>query len=190
MDEKISRGKLVKGGAAGALAVGALGVVEAAGAQHPHPNGAILIHIHGVLTGTPHGGAPGVRLAISIDVAGRRTDLAGAGWDSGIGTTGTGMKPGGEPPGGPVGACYYTASGSLNGTKVTLVGRSLWTNRDLALADSEDPGKSDTRADGRNFNGTADLVTGEITWSLSPGGAAFAGKGLVVLTKADQVSNP
>src|SRR2546425_12903881 len=109
MDEKISRGKLIKGGAAGALAVGALGVVEAAGAVNG--SGAIHIHIHGVVTGTPHGGAPGVKLAITIDVAGRPNDLAGAGWDSGTLTTGpTGMKPGGPFPGGPAGACHYTAS--------------------------------------------------------------------------------
>ncbi len=154
-------------------------------------SGAIHIHIHGVVTGTPHGGAPGVKLAITIDVAGRPNDLAGAGWDSGTLTTGpTGMKPGGPFPGGPAGACYYTASGSLDGSKVTLVGRSLWTNRPFALADTEESVKSDTRADGRDFNGTADLVTGDITWSLSPSGAAFAGKGLVVLTNGDQVSNP
>ncbi|MGH3056805.1 MAG: hypothetical protein ACRDNA_05170 [Gaiellaceae bacterium] len=82
--------------------------------------------------------------------------------------------PGGPIPGGPVGACYYTASGSLEGEALTLVGRSLFTNRVLALADSEDHGKSDTRADGRDFNGTVNVKTGEVmNWSLSPQGATF-----------------
>jgi hypothetical protein len=183
--KKVSRKQLIKGGAGGALALGALGAVEAAGAQ---PSGALLIHIHGVLSGVSV--PPTVQLAISMDVAGRPEDLAGAGWDSGIGTTGVGMKPGGPPPGGPIGACYYTASGALDHEMVTLVGRSLVTNRDLVTADEEDPHKSDTRADGRDMNATANIRTGDLTFSLSPGGASFAGKGVVVVTQASRVSKP
>lgn len=182
--KKVSRRHLLKGGAGGALALGALGAAELGGAQPP---GALLIHIHGVLSGVSVPST--VRLAISMDVAGRPADLAGAGWDSGLGTTGAGMKPGGPPPAGPVGACYYTASGALDHDVVTLVGRSLLTNRPLDTGDEEDPHKSDTRADGRDMNATANVRTGEITFSLSPGGASFAGKGVVVVTQASQVSN-
>lgn len=183
--KKVNRKQLIKGGAGGALALGALGAVEAAAAQ-PSGRGAVLIHFHGVLSGVSVPST--VKLAVSMDVAGRLEDLAGAGWDSGLGTTGVGMKPGGPPPAGPVGACYYTASGSLEGSVVTLVGRSLVTNRPLTFADAEDPGKSDTRADGRDMNATADLDTGHITFELSPGGAAFAGEGVVVVTHASRAS--
>lgn len=184
--KKVSRKQLIKGGAGGALALGALGAAEVAGAQPG--NGALLIHIHGVLSGVSVPST--VKLAISMDVAGRPGELAGAGWDSGIGTTGAGMKPGGPPPGGPVGACYYTASGKLDHDTVTLVGRSLVTNRALATADEEDRHKSDTRADGRDMNATANIRTGDLTFSLSPEGASFAGKGVVVVTGASGVSNP
>lgn len=184
--KKVNRKQLIKGGAGGALALGALGAVEAASASGRRR--ALHVHIHGVLSGVSVPSS--VKLAISMDVSGRPEDLAGAGWDSGLGTTGVGMKPGGPPPGGPVGACYYTASGSLEGSMVTLVGRSLVTNRALATADAEDPGKSDTRADGRDMNATADLNTGDITFSLSPDGAAFAGKGVVVVTNASRASTP
>lgn len=183
--KKVNRKQLIKGGAGGAVALGALGAVEAASASGRR---ALHVHLHGVLSGVTVPST--VKLAISMDVAGRPEDLAGAGWDSGIGTTGSGMKPGGPPPGGPIGACYYTASGSLEGSKVTLVGRSLVTNRALPTADAEDPGKSDTRADGRDMNATADLDTGDITFSLSPDGAAFAGKGVVVVTNASRASKP
>jgi Inositol monophosphatase family len=87
---------------------------------------------------------------------------------------GEGLVPGGPLPGGPVGACYYTASGTLESGTLTLVGRSLLTNRVPTLADSEDPGKSDRRADGREFNSTVNVKTGEvINWSLSTPGGTF-----------------
>jgi hypothetical protein len=132
-----------------------------------------------------------VTLPVSIDVAGRPDDLAGAGWDAGTGTTGSGMVPGGDPPAGPIGACYYTVSGQLEGNVVTLVGRSLFTNRPLANADTEDPDKSDTRADGRLINVTADLDSGEIIWSLTAPGSIpdpFTGIGVVMVTHASQTS--
>lgn len=181
---KTSRRQVLKGGAGGVLAAAAL----AAGASPAYAQGrrGLLIHIHGVLQN-----AAGVLLPVSIDVAGRPDDLAGAGWDAGTGTTGFGMVPGGPPPAGPVGACYYTAAGQLEGDVVTLVGRSLLTNRPLTTTDAEDPGKSDTRADGRIMNATADVDTGEITWSLSVPGAPpvpFTGVGVVVVTHASQTS--
>ncbi len=132
-----------------------------------------------------------MKLPVSIDVAGRPDDLAGAGWDAGTGTTGSGMVPGGPPPGGPVGACYYTAAGQLEGDVVTLVGRSLFTNRPLTTADAEDAGKSDTRADGRILNATANVDTGEITFALTIPPATpvpFTGFGVVVVTHASQTS--
>jgi hypothetical protein len=199
MKEKVDRKRLIKGGAGGALALGLLGAGAApAAARGGHDDDdddddderrGLHIHIHGVLSGVSVPST--VKLAVNIDVAGRRNDLAGAGWDSGTGTEGpSGMKPGGDPPAGPVGMCYYTASGSLDDRTLKLVGRSLLTNRPLATADAEDPGKSDTRADGRNFDATVDVRTGAITWSLSPGGATFAGKALVVVTRGGRTSRP
>ncbi|MGH3452645.1 MAG: hypothetical protein ACRDQW_18470, partial [Haloechinothrix sp.] len=170
--DKISRRELIKGGAGGALTLGIVGA-GAVRAAADDVGGGLLIHVHGNLMGygaTP----PTVRLAVSFEVFGRADSLAGAGWDGGTGTDPSGLVPGGPPPGGPVGACYYTASGSLEGRTLTLVGRSLLTNRPLATADTEDPGKSDTRADGRDFNATVNVKTGEvINWSLSPMGASF-----------------
>lgn len=169
--EKLSRRQLVKGSAGGALALGVLGAGASTAAAGEEDG--LHIHVHGNLRG--YGATPStVRLAVSFDVFGRADSLAGAGWDGGTGTDPSGLVPGGPPPGGPVGACYYTASGSLAGRTLTLVGRSLFTNRSLTTADTEDPGKSDARADGRDFNGTVNLRTGVVSnWSLSPEGATF-----------------
>lgn len=187
-EKKVSRKQLVKGGAGGALALGALAAAGPAGARTASGRDARHVHIHGVLFGvfpTP----AAARLAVSLDVAGRPDDLAGMGWDSGITAGPTQMKPTGNYPVGPVGACIYTANGAMDDRTVTLVGTSLLTNRPHpARADSEDPTKSDTRADGRNFNGSADVDTGDITFSLSPDGGSFAGKGTVVVTHASRAS--
>lgn len=182
MEKKVDRKQLIKGGAGGALALGALAAgASPAAADDGHDDdddehgrrGGLQVHVHGNLQGS--GATPStVRLAVSFDVFGRDKSLAGAGWDGGTGTDPSGLVPGGPAPGGPVGACYYTASGSLEGQTLTLVGRSLFTNRALTVADSEDPGKSDTRADGRDFNATVNVKTGEvINWSLSPLGGSF-----------------
>jgi hypothetical protein len=120
-------------------------------------------------------------LAINIDVAGRSRDVAGAGWDSGTGSNPNGMVPTGNFPVGPIGACYYTAAGRLQASQVTLEGTSLWTNRST----QQEEGKSDTRADGRALNATANLKTGHITWSLSPQGGSFEGDGTVVVIGDD-----
>jgi hypothetical protein len=170
--DRIGRRQLLKGGAGGALALGAL-ALAAAPALADDDDGGLSIHVHGNLQG--YGATPStVRLAVSFEVFGRVNNLAGAGWDGGTGTDPSGLVPGGPIPGGPVGACYYTGSGSLVGDTLTLVGRSLFTNRALALADSEDPGKSDARADGRDFNATVNVKTGEVmNWSLSPQGGSF-----------------
>jgi hypothetical protein len=170
--DKIDRRQLIKSGAGGALALGMLGLAAAPALANDDDDG-LLIHVHGNLRGKAPTPAT-VRLAVSFEVYGRARSLAGAGWDGGTGTGPAGLVPGGPPPAGPIGACYYTASGSLRGRTLTLVGRSLVTNRDLTTADTEDPGKSDTRADGRDFNATVNVRTGRvINWSLSPMGASF-----------------
>lgn len=187
--DKINRRQVIKGGAAGTLALGALAIGASAASADEGRGGGIAIHIHGVLNGvgaTP----PAATLAINTDVAGRRGDLAGAGWDSGTNnTTAGGMVPNAGPASadpsgtaGPVAACYYTASGSVVGDVVTLKGRSLFTNRGWpGQADTEDTQKADTRADGRELNATANLKTGAIMWSLSPAGGTFAGTGTVMV---------
>src|SRR5881296_2507617 len=117
--DKIKRRQLIKSGAAGTLALGALAVGASAASADEGRGGGIAIHIHGVLSGP-------FLAAINIDVVGRRDDLAGSGWDSGTQGT-TGMVPGAGPASlepdvltaGPVGACYYTASGKLVGDVVT-----------------------------------------------------------------------
>jgi hypothetical protein len=169
--DKINRRQLIKGGAGGALALGMLGLA-AAPALADDDDG-LLVHVHGNLRGKAPTPAT-VRLAVSFEVYGRARSLAGAGWDGGTGTVPGGLVPGGPPPAGPIGACYYTASGSLRGRTLTLVGRSLVTNRDLTTVDTEDPGKSDTRADGRDFNATVNVRTGKVIhWGLSPMGGSF-----------------
>ena len=189
--DKIDRRQLLKGGASGALALGVLGLA-AAPAFADDGGGGLLIHVHGNLRG--YGATPStVRLAVSFEVFGRANSLAGAGWDGGTGTDPTGLVPGGPIPGGPVGACYYTGSGSLKNGWLTLVGRSLFTNRALTLTDSEDPGKSDTRADGRDFNATVNVDTGQvINWSLSPEGGTFksdpANPSLVMVSRGGNTS--
>jgi hypothetical protein len=187
MGKKVSRKQLIKGSAGGALAIGVLGPGAAPAFADDDNNGGLHVHVHGNLQG--YGATPStVRLAVSFDVFGRETSLAGAGWDGGTGTDPTGLVPGGPPPGGPVGACYYTASGSLEDETMTLVGRSLLTNRALAVADIEDPGKSDTRADGRDFNATVNLETGFVeNWSLSPQGGSFRGPALVMVKRGGRV---
>lgn len=187
--DKLSRRQLLKGSAGGALAVGALAAASPARAAE---GDGLQIHVHGNLQG--YGDTPStVRLAVSFDVFGRADSLAGAGWDGGTGTDPSGLVPGGPPPGGPVGACYYTASGSLVGRRLRLVGRSLLTNRALTTADTEDPGKSDTRADGRDFNATVNVRTGVVSnWSLSPEGATFrtdpANPSLVMVVRSGSTS--
>jgi hypothetical protein len=183
--DKMDRRQLLKGGAGGALALGALAAASPASAA---VGDGLHVHVHGNLRGT--GATPStVRLAVSFDVFGRADSLAGAGWDGGTGTDPSGLVPGGPPPGGPVGACYYTASGSLADRRLTLVGRSLFTNRALTLADDEESDKSDTRADGRDFNATVNVRTGRvINWSLSPEGGSFesdpANPSLVMVVRA------
>lgn len=187
--DKMRRRQLIKGGAAGTLALGALAAGASAASADEGRGGGIAVHIHGVLNGV--GGTPAAAtLAISTEVAGRRDDLAGSGWDSGTNnTTAGGMVPtagpaSADPSGtaGPVAACYYTAAGSLQGDVVTLRGRSLFTNRRWpSAADAEDSQKADARADGRELNATANLKTGAISWSLSPAGGTFAGTGTVVV---------
>jgi hypothetical protein len=171
--DKIGRRQLLKGGAGGALALGALALAAAPVLADDDDDGGLLIHVHGNLQG--YGATPSTaRLAVSFEVFGRGNSLAGAGWDGGLLTDPSGLVPGGPPPGGTAGACYYTASGSLAGNTLTVVGRSLFTNRPIAIADTEEPDKSDTRADGRDFNGTVNVQTGEVmNWSLSPMGGSF-----------------
>src|SRR5712691_10456425 len=181
--DKMKRRELIKSGAAGTLALGAMAAGASVASADEGKGRCTAIHIHGVLNGV--GGTPAAAtLAISAEVAGRRGDLAGAGWDSGTNnTTGGAMVPNPGPPSadpsgtaGPVAACYYTAAGSLQGDVVTLRGRSLFTNRAWpGKTDGEDPNKADARADGRELNATANLKTGAITWSLSPAGGTFAG---------------
>ena len=187
--EKLSRRQLIKGSAGGAVTLGVLGA--GASTAVANDDDGLIVHVHGNLQG--YGATPStVRLAVSFEVFGRADSLAGAGWDGGTGTDPSGLVPGGPPPGGPVGACYYTASGSLEGRRLTLVGRSLLTNRAVALADTEDPGKSDTRADGRDFNATVNIRTGRVSnWSLSPMGGSFetdpANPSLVMVARGGHV---
>jgi len=178
--DKLKRRQLIKGGAAGTLALGAFAAgASAASADEGRGKEGIAVHIHGVVGGG---------LAISMDVAGRPDDLAGAGWDGGLSNVGTTKPlvpgPGPTATSGPAGACYYTAAGKLEGNMVTLKGRSLFTNRPLDKADAEEPGKSDTRADGRTLDATANVETGFITFSLTAPGVTpvpLSGFGTVVL---------
>src|SRR5437899_1082129 len=121
MATKVSRKQLIKGGAGAVLALGALAAAESTAADGRH---GMHVHIHGQVKATP----TSTPVAISIDVAGSADDLAGAGWDGGTASGPTGMVPGS-----PVGACYYTAAGTIvkegGSRKVVLDGMSLFNNR-------------------------------------------------------------
>jgi len=178
----LTRKQLLRTGAIGAAAAAALPATGSIGLSAP--GGHLAIHIHGVVTGVVDP-FMGLQVALSIDVAGQHkqtmpaiTPLAGAGWDSGT-TTATGMVPTANTATGPVGACYFTQAGELDGQIVSLEGTSLFTNRPLPLSDAEEPGRSDTRADGRSVTTRADLRTGEITWQLG----TFVGRGKGVVVK-------
>ncbi len=175
---RVSRKELLKVGAGSALALGVAAVAPRAAKASGDK---VAIHIHGVVTGQTGTPAAGATLAVSIDVAGRPDNLAGAGWDSPTPTAEMVPGPGPTSTSGPVGACIYTAAGQLIDDDVQLQGRSLFTNRALPLADSEDPGRSDTRADGRLVQISANLETGAILWSLGTpvGTFFFAGQGVV-----------
>lgn len=191
-ENKIGRRELLKGGAGGALALGMLGL--AATPAFAAEGDGLLIHVHGNLKG--YGATPSaVRLAVSLEVFGRANNLAGAGWDGGTGTSPAGLVPGGLTPpagAGPISACYYTASGTLDGGILTLVGRSLFTNLGTPR-DTEEPGRSDTRADGRDFKATVNVRTGHVSnWSLSPSGGSFrsdpAHRSLVLVVRAGRTT--
>lgn len=165
----LTRKQFLKGSAIGAAALAAT-ATGPAGLASADEGGHLFIHFQGVLKrGT-------ATIAISVDVAGQKDGLAGAGWDSGMG-------PNGMVPSTPVGACYYTAAGTLDEHVVKLDGMSLFTNRPAALADAEEAGRSDTRADGRLMKAEANLKTGEIKWTLFPAGTTadfFTGTGVVI----------
>lgn len=171
----VTRKQLLKSGAGGAVALGALAAIPAAQAKTAEDG--IGVHAHAVVTRPD-----GFNLAISLDVAGRADSLAGSGWDSGAAASSPTMVPTSV-----VGACYYTAFGSLEDDVVTLNGKSLFTNRPLTQSPEETTPRSDTRADGRDFHAELNLATGHIKWTLVPGDATqlFQGSGVVVLIDKD-----
>lgn len=171
---KFTRKQFLKGGAIGAAAIAAMPLTGGrASADDEDGGGDVFIHFHGVLS-RDFGGTTGIlNLPISVDVAGRKGNLAGAGWDSGTTAGPTGMVPTGV-----AGACYYTAAGRLDKHVVLLEGRSLFTNA-----------AEDTRADGRRMFADANLKTGRIRWTLVPAAtttrptsdaAYFTGTGVVI----------
>lgn len=174
---QITRRQLLKSGAGGAAALAALAVAPVAAVASTSRKNGIAVHAHGVVRNPG-----GFNLAISLDVAGRADSLAGAGWDSGSDQTSPTMVPGSV-----IGACYYTAFGSLRNDVVTLDGKSLFTNRALTASPEEATPRSDTRSDGRSFHGRLNLENGRISWSLDPGNPAalFTGTGVVVLIDQD-----
>ncbi len=164
---KLTRKQLLKAGGVGAVALAATAATGST-AKASGDKKEVAVHIHGVLRLVAD---PSVTLPVSIDAAGTRNNLAGSGWDSGTAAGSTTMVPNANV----TGACYYTVAGHIDDDVVRLRGRSLFTNRPV---DREEGGaRSDTRADGRLVEVTADLETGQIHWSL--GGAAFSGTGVV-----------
>jgi len=150
----LTRKQFLRGSAIGAAALAAT-ATGPAGLGSADDGGHVFIHFHGVLE------RRGATVAISVDVAGQKDGLAGAGWDSG-----TAGGPNGMVPSNPVGACYYTAAGTLDEHVVKLDGMSLFTNRPVALADAEEAARSDTRADGRLMKAEANLKSGDQVGAL------------------------
>lgn len=140
---KLTRKQLLKGGAVGAAAAAALplaGTAALAGSDE-------AVHIHGTVT-HPTLGA----VEISIDAAGRRDDLSGAGWDD-------------DPAPGVAGACYFTQAGSRDGDTITLMGRVLFSNTSGFL--------------NAPVTTTADRKSGAITFDFA--GFIFTGTGVVTV---------
>ena len=151
---KTTRRELLKGGVAGAAAVAAIpftnSIVFASEGSH------VLVHVHArVQNPDPSIGA----VDINVDVAGRRQldgslpALSGAGWD-----TADADAPDQS------GACYFSQRGKLEGPEVKLHGRVFFFN---------DPANK-----GASVTTTANLKTGEITWTFDV--FAFTGKGVVL----------
>ena len=150
----MNRRSMLKMGATGAAAAGlglaipALVSVPAAGDEGSHRRGR-RVHIHGVVT-NPDPEVGSVLLSVTVD--GRKRDLSGSGWDTGL------------DPKNVSGACYFTQAGSVRHDKVKLQGTVLFAN---------DPTNSAAAV-----TTDADLDTGDITFNFA--GFVFTGTGIVV----------
>ena len=153
---RMNRRSLLKMGATGTVAAGlglavpALVAVPAAGDEGSHRRGR-RVHIHGELTlegGTP----PADSILLSVTVDGRKRDLSGSGWDTGLDPTDVS------------GACYFTQAGKLRHDKVKLEGTVLFANTEAFKAAA--------------VTTEADLDTGDITFDFA--GVVFTGTGIVV----------
>jgi hypothetical protein len=153
MTRKLTRKELLKGGIAGAAAVAAVpfgnSVVFAS-----EEGGHVFVHIH-ALVQNPSVGA----FHINVDVAGRSQPdgslpaLSGTGWDTA------------DPDGADQSSfCLFSQRGQLDGRTVKVHGRVFIFN---------DPANK-----GASVTTTANLKTGEITWTFDV--FVFSGKGVVV----------
>jgi hypothetical protein len=152
MAEQISRRELIKAGAGTTAAAGlAFAATRAARADDANGSGAVSVNIHGELTAVSD---PGFQVEINIDVAGRRGDLSGAGWD---------FSPDESPPSS--GACYFWQAGSFKEGWVVLQGKVLFSNTaDLLEA---------------VVKTKANPSTGQIVWDFA--GFKTKGKGTVTV---------
>ncbi len=145
---KMSRKALLKAGAGGTVAAGL--AMAGADVAEAASGGAEVIQIHGTVSGA------GGTVEISIEVAGTRESLSGAGWDHSPGTASD--------------ACYFTQAGSRQGKTVTVTGIVLFSPVAAFLEAA--------------VTTVADLDSGAITWTFDPVGAlgpfVFTGTGTVV----------
>lgn len=151
MAKQISRRELIKAGASSTAAAGL--VFAGAGAARANDDdgaGATSVHIHGQLTAVSD---PTFQVEINIDVAGRRDDLRGAGWD---------FSPDESPPSS--GACYYWQAGSFTEGWVVLQGKVLFAGAASLL-------ESTVRT-------RANPKTGQIIWNF----AGFKTRGVGTVT--------
>ncbi len=153
---KITRKELLKGGLAGAAAVGTLPF--ASSLAFAREEGGVLAHVHGTVFLTKASGPPlnlprGFPIEINIDAAGRRDALSGAGWDTGDADSKDQS-----------GACFFAQRGKLQGNELRVHGAVFFSNTKAFV--------------GAPVTTVANLETGETTWTFA--GLVFAGTTVAV----------
>jgi hypothetical protein len=163
---EIERRDILKLGAGGALAAGALGALAGAGPAAAQAASTKVggIHIHASLKQIEGPFGTFGRI-VNATVYGTDDDLNGSGWDANP------VEQGSHDPAAPDRTqCFWTARGSVDGDTVKLKGRNLfWQN---------------AGDDGAPVVVEASLATGKIRWETTPhqGTFVFEGIGSVVRT--------
>lgn len=163
---EITRKELLKGGVVGAASVAALPFARSVAFASNDDKG-VVVHVHGTVRLTEaFGDLPkGFPFDISVDAAGQKSELSGAGWDN---------DKFDSPSATQSFACYYSQRGKLESDTIQLGGVVFLSNTTGFL--------------GASVKTVASLETNDITWTFGPGPSfpatvVLTGKGVV--TKID-----